>query len=662
MMWCHTSRSVHPNLAPEDDTVMAGPYILEIISGECAGQRFELQEGETTIGRHQSNPVCLGKGAKQVSGLHAIIRVGRDGVSVHDSRSTNGTYVNGEEVEHQHISSKDIVSLAHSGPQFRVVPADELPAASSVTGAGSHESNGRRAPVWGELGDELALAADEGTQAVRPIPPSDAEPPKKPSSNTEAVGYEPPLHGETDIEDTSRRAIHNENNDDLALSPDDDSSRPQSSDERNATSRAPSSGGDNGTSRTRSGDLDASKGRDEAVPSGDGVALTGSLSLSDVPLGYPAAPTNSSEPTKDGPPLTVEIQSRLREQMLNTGDIKILVRDNAKRGRVLADEKIGKAQRRTMDSFVKAYRTMRRTHFIIFGTAVGVALAAAIYFGVGYFRYRSILSKGLEIERELDGYERQMEKVRGKEGARDELNRLYAQLQERKSELDSVKGLLDQADHRRFYTDTVEYFIDEVMREFKETNYHVPPQMLSRVKHYIELFSGRMKSSTERIMQRKATYFPEIHRTFRRYRLPGVLAYVAMQESALKEDVESVAGALGMWQFMPATGRRFGLEVSSIMDERLDWRKSTHAAAKYLHFLISQFGGGGDVMLAIAAYNAGEGKIRRALAQIEDPFHDHDFWYLYRTSTLLAQETREYVPQIIARMIIDKHPDYYGFE
>jgi membrane-bound lytic murein transglycosylase D len=265
------------------------------------------------------------------------------------------------------------------------------------------------------------------------------------------------------------------------------------------------------------------------------------------------------------------------------------------------------------------------------------------------------------LEEELDGYERQMETVRTGEGEGDELERLYERLQARRTELDSVKRLLDEGDRRHFFTDTVELFIDEVMKQFRETDYHIPPRMLSRVKHYTELFSGPMKAVTERIMRRKHRYFPEIERTLRRYRLPGELAYVAMQESALIEDARSPAGAVGMWQFMASTATRFGLEVSDAVDDRLDWLKSTNAAAKYLHFLIAQFGGGSDVLLAIAAYNAGEGTIRQALAAIEDPLYDHDFWYLYRTSRLLAEETREYVPQIIARMIIDKHPDHFGF-
>jgi soluble lytic murein transglycosylase-like protein len=93
----------------------------------------------------------------------------------------------------------------------------------------------------------------------------------------------------------------------------------------------------------------------------------------------------------------------------------------------------------------------------------------------------------------------------------------------------------------------------------------------------------------------------------------------------------------------------------------MNWRKSTVAAADYFRTLLLLFGDGRGALLAMAAYNAGEEKIKKALNNVENPILDRDFWYLYRTSSILAVETREYVPQVLARIIIDRHPGLYGF-
>jgi membrane-bound lytic murein transglycosylase D len=143
-------------------------------------------------------------------------------------------------------------------------------------------------------------------------------------------------------------------------------------------------------------------------------------------------------------------------------------------------------------------------------------------------------------------------------------------------------------------------------------------------------------------------------------KLPPDFSYMILVESALDAAQKSAAGSAGLWQFTPSTARAFGLRVDGHVDERLDVVKSTRAACKYIRDLILEFGSGSSVMLALAAYNLGPGRVKQAIRKVSDPIKQRNFWYLYRVRAL-PEETREYVPKVIAAMIIGRHPDRYGF-
>ena len=102
------------------------------------------------------------------------------------------------------------------------------------------------------------------------------------------------------------------------------------------------------------------------------------------------------------------------------------------------------------------------------------------------------------------------------------------------------------------------------------------------------------------------------------------------------------------------------MKVEGDVDERLNVAKSTRAACQYLRDLILDFGSGSSVMLALAAYNLGPSKVKSAVRKVKDPIKQRSFWYLYRVRAV-PPETREYVPKVIAAMIIARHPDRYGF-
>jgi len=182
----------------------------------------------------------------------------------------------------------------------------------------------------------------------------------------------------------------------------------------------------------------------------------------------------------------------------------------------------------------------------------------------------------------------------------------------------------------------------------------IPIPLNDRVLNYIELFQGRLRGHIQSGMDRGAQYLPMIQEVFKAEGLPLDLAYIPLIESAFKPVAESQKRARGVWQFMRATGEERGLETNWFVDERSDPEKSTKAAADYLKWLYKQFG---DWHLALASYNGGPGRVQRA---VERSGID-DFWRLSEGKRHLPRETREYVPLILAAMVIARNPAQYGF-
>jgi membrane-bound lytic murein transglycosylase D len=224
-----------------------------------------------------------------------------------------------------------------------------------------------------------------------------------------------------------------------------------------------------------------------------------------------------------------------------------------------------------------------------------------------------------------------------------------------------------------------------------------------RVQFYLGYFQGRARPGMEVFLARGARYEPMIRRRFEAEGLPGDLGYLALIESGYSSDAVSRSYAVGMWQFMRGTGRGYGLRVDSWVDERRDPVKATDAAARHLRDLRERFG---SLYLAAAAYNAGAGKVSRSLGKLEwdapveadsavadsaaeaadtlaeeedstlaeadstgeeldvavdsnDVTSDAAFFRLASTD-LLAAETQDYVPKLIAAALIAKEPGRYG--
>ncbi len=197
--------------------------------------------------------------------------------------------------------------------------------------------------------------------------------------------------------------------------------------------------------------------------------------------------------------------------------------------------------------------------------------------------------------------------------------------------------------------------IDTVNSEKKITEplYDFPITYNKQVNFYLELFQGKQRHYFERWLSRSSKYVPTIKQELKKAGLPQDLAYLAMIESGYNPSAYSRAHAAGLWQFIKSTGLHYGLRVDSWVDERREPQKATPAAIDYLSFLYKEFG---DWYLAVAAYNAGEGKMARAIRK----YNSRDFWKLAK-HRYLKLETKRYVPKLIAAIIISREPEKYGF-
>ncbi len=185
----------------------------------------------------------------------------------------------------------------------------------------------------------------------------------------------------------------------------------------------------------------------------------------------------------------------------------------------------------------------------------------------------------------------------------------------------------------------------------------VPIPLNEKVLSYVELFQGRLRDYIQDGLQRGSKYLPMIESVFRAEGLPLDLAYIPIVESAFKPNALSRAKAKGVWQFMRGTALENGLRHDWYIDERSDPEKATIAAAKYLKTLNRMFDG--DWHLALASYNGGPGRVQRALKR----YKVEDFWSLVeRGRRTLPRETREYVPMILAAMIVARNPAQYGIQ
>ncbi len=298
-------------------------------------------------------------------------------------------------------------------------------------------------------------------------------------------------------------------------------------------------------------------------------------------------------------------------------------------------------------------RTSRRLHWTIGILTVGLVGVT----GSAAWRIAALDREKHTIDRRILEVETQLQQI----SEPSESDRLI-------SELADYQGRAQQLERNPLYRfgphakeDFLTQEIRTLMEEFGAEVYSVPPEFADRAGHYIEQYQGPDRPLVAHMLNGATAQLRIIRQILREEQLPLDLAYIPLVESALEREKSSPAGALGPWQLTPLTARAFGLRVDKQIDERTDLVKSTRASSRYLRELILDFGEGSSVMLALAAYNLGPSKVKQAVMKtVRDPIKQRNFWYLYRAKAL-PEETREYVPKVVAAMIVGRNPRHFGF-
>jgi len=184
-------------------------------------------------------------------------------------------------------------------------------------------------------------------------------------------------------------------------------------------------------------------------------------------------------------------------------------------------------------------------------------------------------------------------------------------------------------------------------------DFDVPIIRTAKVDKHVQFFASHIRDRFEVWLSRLERHRPMIEQIFAEFNLPADLIFLSLVESGFNTNAVSRAKAVGPWQFIKSTAKVYGLRMDNWVDERRDPVKSTLAAAQYLRDLYQLFG---SWPLAMAAYNAGERKVGRALARAQAD----DFWDLTDTK-LIKRETREYVPRFLAAALIARDPARFGF-
>ncbi len=309
--------------------------------------------------------------------------------------------------------------------------------------------------------------------------------------------------------------------------------------------------------------------------------------------------------------------------------------------------------------------TRRRWVRVVAGVA-GLALVVLAGMGaviwVQHREIRALLATKAELDTEIRRVDLAMQAEEDParlEALGNELERLAARAQGTLAALRRADST--QARKAAGAGDSLDQDIRAILARFDAPTYAIPPVFRERVEYHIGVL--RRDPGTPMVFRRKERLWPMIRAEFGRLGLPEDMAYVAWAESNFDPDAASDAGAKGMWQMTATTAQALGLRVDGAVDERTDPARQTRAAARHLANLLAEFGEE-SFMLAMASYNRGEEGVRRALRQVAaEPGgfrkDKRDFWHLYRLRKL-PEETREYVPRVLAAAIVGSHPARYG--
>ncbi len=298
-------------------------------------------------------------------------------------------------------------------------------------------------------------------------------------------------------------------------------------------------------------------------------------------------------------------------------------------------------------------RSTRRFRLIVAGLTVLLVAVA----GLGAWKIQSLRHEKAAIDARIDRLEDGIGSAIA-DPAR--MDRLILELDHYQMEAEALEGNPLYRWSARRPADPLDSEIRALLAEFGAEVYSIPLEFRQAVKRELDRYQGPERPVMARALGEAEPEIGRIGRVLERNHLPRDFAYMVLVESAMHPSDRSAAGSVGLWQLTPATARGLGLRVNGEVDQRMDLNASTGAASRYIRSLILDFGAGSSVMLALAAYDVGPTRVKKAIQRVTDPIRQRDFWYLYRTHAL-PEETREYVPKVIAAMIIGRNPGRYGF-
>ncbi|WP_114749197.1 lytic transglycosylase domain-containing protein [Pleomorphovibrio marinus] len=202
------------------------------------------------------------------------------------------------------------------------------------------------------------------------------------------------------------------------------------------------------------------------------------------------------------------------------------------------------------------------------------------------------------------------------------------------------------------YEHIPDFTYSEIEARVKKMETDMPFELNETIFSFIDYFVVRNRTYTKMMLARRDQYFPLFEEALRSHNMPEDIKFLAIVESGLNPKARSRVGAMGLWQFMPGTGREYQLYTNQDIDDRMDPEMSTEAAMRFLKNLYRRFG---DWELALAAYNCGPGNVNKAIRRSGGK---KNFWEIYR---FLPRETRSYIPQFQAIMYVLRHPEYHNF-
>lgn len=230
-----------------------------------------------------------------------------------------------------------------------------------------------------------------------------------------------------------------------------------------------------------------------------------------------------------------------------------------------------------------------------------------------------------------------------------------------------IRFILPGLNGKSYFDQNLHNFIQNEIRKVaihmgEREDFHLPPDFVKEIEYYIRRFQNEehYREFFQRTLRRSRKYIPALKEYFTAKGFPEEIIYLAFIESGFNPVAKSRSNAVGMFQFIKSTGLMYKLKINKWTDERYSPVKSAIAAREYLKDLLLELG---SFTLALSSYNSGAGKTRQALRQLED-FKDRSFWALREKTTVLKHETREYVPQIFAAIVMAQpgHPPRFGFE